>query len=183
MTNDNDMNKEFEDNGAVYPKVSPEHIEGLLAQVKYDVQLVADTTTTIVTGYITMGNVDFTLATATMACVDKRNFNKELGAKYCTEKCKVMCKDKLWELEGYALAKRVSKPKIVSAGVGSLIQVVFEHGLDDPYFTISNLSFDSAKEEYTQVAFLKACANFFDERAEKLEAELNGNLNDVAQGD
>lgn len=108
MTNDKDMCKDFEDNGAVYPKVSPKHIEELLSQVKYDVQLVADTTTTIVTGYITMGAVDFTLATATMACVDKRNFNKELGAKYCTEKCQAMCKNKLWELEGYLLAQKVA---------------------------------------------------------------------------
>jgi len=108
MTSDKEMCNDFESSGSIYPKVSPDHIESLMNQVKYDVQLVADTTTTIVTGYIAMGAVDFTLATATMACVDKRNFNKKLGAKYCTEKCAAMCKDKLWELEGYLLAKKVS---------------------------------------------------------------------------
>ncbi|MCP4588379.1 Gp49 family protein [Pseudoalteromonas sp.] len=108
MTSDKEMCDDFERNGAIYPKVSPDHIENLMKQVKYDAQLVTGTTTTIVTGYIAVGVVDFTLATATMACVDKRNFNKELGAKYCTEKCEAMCKDKLWELEGYLLAKKVS---------------------------------------------------------------------------
>lgn len=105
MTEDNEMCKDFEDNGAVFPKVTPEHIDSLMNHVHYIPLLVEGTTTTLVVSVLKIGGVDFTLATTTMACVDKRNFNAELGIKYCAEKCEKETRDKLWELEGYLLAR------------------------------------------------------------------------------
>lgn len=108
MTSDKEMCKDFEDSGAVFPKVTPERIEELMKQVRYIPSLVEGTTTTLVVSVLPIGLTDFTLATATMACVDKRNFNAELGVKYCIEKCEKETRNKLWELEGYALANRAS---------------------------------------------------------------------------
>lgn len=104
MTSDTDMNKDF---AGKYPKVTPEHIQGLMDKVVYIPSRVANTTTTLVVSYIKIGNVDFTLATTTMACVDKRNFDLDKGFKYCVEKCEHETRDKLWELEGYLLANRL----------------------------------------------------------------------------
>jgi hypothetical protein len=39
------------------------------------------------------------------ACVDPRNFNAKLGADYAIQDCVNAARDKLWELEGYHLAK------------------------------------------------------------------------------
>ncbi len=105
MTSDKEMCKDFEDSGAVFPKVTPERIEELMKQVRYIPSLVEGTTTTLVVSVLPIGLTDFTLATTTMACVDKRNFNAELGVKYCIEKCEKETRNKLWELEGYALAQ------------------------------------------------------------------------------
>lgn len=105
MTSDKEMCKDFEDSGAVFPKVTPERIEELMKQVRYIPSLVEGTTTTLVVSVLPIGLTDFTLATTTMACVDKRNFNAELGVKYCIEKCEKETRNKLWELEGYTLAQ------------------------------------------------------------------------------
>ena len=109
MTNDKEMEASFEAAGSVYPKVTVEHIDALMGLVKYDVHIIPDTTTTVVTAYtpIKLKNgvyINFTLATEVMACVDPRNFNAELGAKYGIEKTEKAARNKLWELEGYLLA-------------------------------------------------------------------------------
>lgn len=105
QTTDKAIQADFESSGSIYPKVEADHIEQLMQKVKYDVHVCPDTTTTVITAYIPVGLVNFTLCTEIMACVDPRNFNAELGAKYGIEKAKVSAKNKLWELEGYSLAK------------------------------------------------------------------------------
>lgn len=107
VTSDKDMQADFESAGAVYPKVKVERIDELMSQVKYDVHICPGTTTTVVTAMLPMGPINFTLCTEIMACVDSRNFNAELGAKYGIEKAEVAARDKLWELEGYSLAKEL----------------------------------------------------------------------------
>lgn len=104
MTSDKVMCEDFEKSGAVYPKVSPDLIDALMEDVVYEASIVPGTTTTVVVSYRQTGLSKFTLAVATMACVDPRNFVEQLGIKYCTEKCKKLTRDKLWELEGYLLA-------------------------------------------------------------------------------
>lgn len=49
MTSDTDMNKDF---AGKYPKVTPEHIQGLMDKVVYIPSRVANTTTTLVVSYI-----------------------------------------------------------------------------------------------------------------------------------
>ena len=105
---DKDMEKEIIDKGLIYPRITNDEIEEKMKQVKYDCHIVPGTTTTVVTAYIVMGHINFTLATEIMACVDPRNFNQELGEKYGIEKAAKAAKDKLWELMGFALALKLT---------------------------------------------------------------------------
>lgn len=102
------MEKEIVDKGLTYPRVTLDEIQSKMEEVQYDCHIVPGTTTTVVTAYIVMGHVNFTLVTEIMACVDPRNFNEELGKKYGIEKAKKSAMDKLWELEGYRLAHSVA---------------------------------------------------------------------------
>lgn len=106
---DQTMQAEFLSAGAVFPKVTSEQIDALMQQVTYQTHIVPGTTTTVATAMIKMGLVTFTLANEFTACVDSRNFNAELGAKYAIEKAAVTARNKLWELEGYHLGKRFAE--------------------------------------------------------------------------
>ncbi len=106
---DEKMEKEIVDKGLVYPRITNDEIEDKMKSVGYHCHIIPNTTTTVITAYIKMGHINFTLATEIMACVDPRNFNKELGEKYGIEKASKAAKDKLWELEGYALAQRITQ--------------------------------------------------------------------------
>lgn len=86
------------------PRVPKEHIDNLMSHVQYKTHIVEGTTTTVAVAVLPMGTVDFTLAIESTACVDKSNFNAELGAKYAIEKAAESARNKLWELEGYVLA-------------------------------------------------------------------------------
>lgn len=105
LHDDHKMQAEFESAGAVYPKVEVGIIDALMANVQYSTHIVPDTTTTVATAILKVGNVNFTLANEFTACVDPRNFNAELGAKYAIQKAAESARNKLWELEGYSLAK------------------------------------------------------------------------------
>ncbi len=107
---DEEMEQEIVNKGLTYPRVANEHITEMMETVKFDCHIVPDTTTTVITAYIPMGHLNFTLSTEIMACVDPRNFNKELGEKYGIEKASASAKDKLWELEGYRLAFGIATP-------------------------------------------------------------------------
>lgn len=102
---DQDMEKEIQDLGLTAPRITPEHIEALLEKVTYDVHIVPNTTTTVVTAFDEDG---FSLCVVTMACASPENFNADLGAKYGIEKAKKVASDKLWEFEGYVLKKQLA---------------------------------------------------------------------------
>jgi hypothetical protein len=113
MINDADMSKEFEDAGSIYPKVEVELIERKMGTVVVDVHQVPNTTTLVGTAILPVRDgehpIKFTLCTEIMACVDPRNFNRELGEKYLKEKVLASAKNELWKLEGYALACKMSE--------------------------------------------------------------------------
>lgn len=98
---------DFESSGSVFPKVTTEQIDALMQQVTYETHIVPGTTTTIATAMLKIGLVTFTLANEFTACVDARNFNAQLGAKYAIEKAAKVAREKLWELEGYVLGKQI----------------------------------------------------------------------------
>jgi len=101
---DHAMQADFESQGSVYPKVTAERIDQLMQKVIFSTHVVPNTTTTIATAILQVNLVKFTLANEFTACVDPRNFNAELGAKYAIQKASESARNKLWELEGYLLA-------------------------------------------------------------------------------
>lgn len=101
---DTRMEADINQLGLNAPRVPKEHIDMLMEHVQYKTHIVEDTTTTVAVAVLPMGTVDFTLAIESTACVDKSNFNAELGAKYAIEKAAESARNKLWELEGYVLA-------------------------------------------------------------------------------
>ena len=83
-------------------KVTKEQIAAIMAGVTYHVYRVPDTTTTIAVAFDKDG---FSLGVGMSACVDPENFDAELGKKYACEDAEKKSIAKLWELEGYRLAK------------------------------------------------------------------------------
>lgn len=83
-------------------KVTKEQIDEIMEGVTYHVYRVPETTTTIAVAFDKDG---FSLGVGMSACVDPANFNAELGEKYACEDAEKKSIAKLWELEGYRLAK------------------------------------------------------------------------------
>jgi hypothetical protein len=102
---DKEMEQDILDLGLTAPRVAPEYIDSLMESVTYAVHVIPGTTTTLATALID----GFSLATEQTACVDKENFNAKLGAKYAIKAAKTAAKDKLWELEGYHLKKKLEE--------------------------------------------------------------------------
>lgn len=77
-------------------KVDPARIDHLMDTATYDVQTVHDKCTVVVAklenGFI---------LTESSACVDPANYDAAMGERLCKDKIR----ERLWELEGYALQK------------------------------------------------------------------------------
>lgn len=81
-------------------KVTQEQIAKLISEAKIDVATVQEKCT-VVTVTLKSG---FILSESS-ACVDKANYNEEIGVRCCMERIE----RKLWELEGYALQKELAE--------------------------------------------------------------------------
>lgn len=74
----------------------------------YDVRPIGSTTT-FAHAFL---DGEFYLATGKSACISKENFDAEIGMDIAMKNAEVAAREKLWELEGYALRDRLaSKPK------------------------------------------------------------------------
>jgi len=80
--------------------VTQEQINEILNRAEINVQTVFDKCT-LVTVKLENGFV----LTESSACVDKTNYNQEIGKEICLKKIE----DKLWEIEGYKLQCEISK--------------------------------------------------------------------------
>ena len=104
--NDHDIEKEITDNGLTAPRVTVGQIDELMASLHYERWIVPNTTTTIVVAMLPNG---FTVGIGKSASVSAKNFNAEIGAKIATAEAERNARDKLWELEGYALKSRMEE--------------------------------------------------------------------------
>lgn len=93
-------------------KVTKAQIDAIMQGVTFHVHHIPGTTTTIATAFDTDG---FSLAVGLSACVDPANFDPALGEQYACEDAEKKAIAKLWELEGYRLAK--STPCHVSSNL------------------------------------------------------------------
>ena len=107
------LESEIQEKGLTFPRITPEHIANLMSKLTYHQVVPKGTTTTITTAFTKIGDCEFSLGTSIMACVDKRNYNAELGFKYGKEKAESIAEDKLWELEGYFLAKELALQALI----------------------------------------------------------------------
>lgn len=89
--------------GLTAPRVTPDRINALMARVQFNWHVQG--TSTFCHAFL---DGEFYLATGHSACVSKANFDEELGQKISKENVMKPARDKLWELEGYALRERLS---------------------------------------------------------------------------
>ena len=95
------VESEIKEKGLNAPRITKDHIDKLMEQVKFQVVYPENTTTTLV-----LATLDgFNLGIGFSACVSKENFNAELGAKIASEDATRKARDQLWMLEGYRLAR------------------------------------------------------------------------------
>ena len=102
QTDDNAIEREIKNKGLTAPRVTPDRIDALMARVEFRFHV--EETSTFCHAFL---DGQFLLATGHSACVSKTNFDKELGQKIAKENVLKPARDKLWELEGYALRQRL----------------------------------------------------------------------------
>ena len=84
------------------PRITPAIIDALVARLVDRVDQPAGTTSTFVHLYL---DGKFLVATGHSACVSPENFNPQIGIDIAMKDAMAKAKQKLWELEGYALYK------------------------------------------------------------------------------
>ncbi|HDO1312958.1 Gp49 family protein [Aeromonas veronii] len=114
---DAEMERDIEALGLTAPRVTPDQIEELMGGVRYEVQVVPGTTTTLATAIAANG---FTLAIGMTACADPANFNAELGAKYAIKDAEAKARQELWKLEGWRLKRFLEVPvRVIDRAIDS----------------------------------------------------------------
>ena len=86
--------------GLTAPRVTPELIDAMMARVVYRHAGFHGTTSIVVAAFL---DGEFYLGCGHSACVSKENFDPEIGFKIAKASAEKLARDKLWELEGYAL--------------------------------------------------------------------------------
>jgi len=108
LTSDEAIEAEVQAKGLdTAPRISKYQIDDMMARVVYVVVVPEGTTSTFCHAFL---DGKFHLGTGHSACVSAENFNAATGAKIAKGKAEQIARDKLWELEGYALFKHVSEP-------------------------------------------------------------------------
>lgn len=101
---DNAIEQEIKAKGLTAPRVTPDRIDALMERVKFNWHV--QESSTFCHAFL---DGEFYLATGHSACVSKANFNAELGQKISKENALKAARDRLWELEGYALRGRLEE--------------------------------------------------------------------------
>ena len=99
------IEQEIRAKGLTAPRITPAQIDALMSRVHFVmVRQPGDTTSTFVHAFL---DGKFLLGTGFSACVSPENFDAEVGRKIATGKAEQIARDKLWELEGYALYRNL----------------------------------------------------------------------------
>lgn len=100
IVNDSSIEAEIQAKGLTAPRVTPATIDALVNRVSH-VYFVHETST-FCHAFL---DGKFFLASGHSACVSKENFDHALGRKIAYENMLEPMRNKLWEMEGYALRK------------------------------------------------------------------------------
>lgn len=90
--------------GLTAPRVTKDQIQALMDKLTWRFEQPEGTTSTFAHAFLDR----FYLATGHSACVSPENFDAAMGMKYARDQAEGKARDKLWELEGYALAKSLA---------------------------------------------------------------------------
>ena len=104
MPTDTDIEKAIVDAGLTAPRVTLDSVNAILEQIRYEHWVIPDTTSTVVAGILPNG---FVVALGTASTVSKENFDLSVGIKIATNDCLNNARNKIWEMEGYALHKQL----------------------------------------------------------------------------
>src|ERR1044072_2810854 len=96
------------------PHVAKEGIDALVASLEYKHSHIPGTTTTIALAMLPSLN-NFVVCEGRSACVSLANFDAAKGVKYATEDATLRAGKKLWEFEGYSLAKARARRQQLTA--------------------------------------------------------------------
>lgn len=102
--NDTQIEQEIQAKGLTAPRVTKERIDSLMSRVVYRYDQPEGTTSTLAHAFL---DGEFLLASGHSACVSRENFNAALGQKMARDEAEAKARDKLWELEGYALRTKL----------------------------------------------------------------------------
>lgn len=100
MSIDTDVETTMSMIGLNAPRVSVAQIEALMEKLAIHTTRIPETNTTVAVATLPDG---FTVAIGMSACVSSSNFNAEIGIKVAVDQARAKAREKLWELEGYAL--------------------------------------------------------------------------------
>lgn len=104
--NDQQIEQEIQTKGLTAPRVTLERINELTKRIVYTYDVRPNGSTTTMAHAFLDGN--FYLASGRSACVSMENFDEELGKSIAMSNAQAAAKDKLWELEGYALRSKLA---------------------------------------------------------------------------
>jgi hypothetical protein len=105
--NDHAIDQAIQAKGLTAPRVTPQRIDELMSRIVYTFDVRPNgSTTTLVHAFL---DGDFYLATGVSACVSPQNFNAEIGKDIAMSNAMTAAREKLWELEGYALRGRLAE--------------------------------------------------------------------------
>lgn len=102
--NDAAIEQAIQDKGLTAPRVTKEHIDGLMAKVAVQAMRLPGTNITIAVATLPDG---FMVGMGSSACISSKNFDADLGASIAGGKAVDQARDKLWEMEGYLLRSQL----------------------------------------------------------------------------
>lgn len=111
--------------GLSAPRVTPAMIDALVESLTFDTHYIPGTTTVLATSFLPSG---FSVATTKSGSASAENFNLTLGIEIAIGKCKEESRQKLWELEGYCLKKKLHEQSVdIAADSVRTIRATLEH--------------------------------------------------------
>lgn len=105
--NDNQIEQQIQAAGLTAPRITPERIESLMQRVTYTFDVRPNNTNATFCHAFLDGR--FFLASGMSACVSAENFNEKIGREIAQGNAQRDARNKLWELEGYALYKTLNE--------------------------------------------------------------------------
>lgn len=117
--NDTEVEREIQAKNLNAPRVTKEHIDALCESLTVQTHHFEGTTVTVAFAFLPDG---FAVGRGESACVSLANFNAELGARMASDNALNDARERLWELEGYALRDRLARVHVVEGDELTRIQ-------------------------------------------------------------